>query len=177
MDSDPIKEHSKDNIAESLKKQEAHLRSVIRHIESVQENCRILAERIIALGGEDNFKFAVQLIANSYVHDNSKLTSSLEFHNLYKDAQYFKLALEEHQTRNKHHPEAHVGGIKAMGDVHIAEMICDWKTRSSEAGTDLKQWIKETAMEKYGFTDNSAVYKKIKHYINLLLDKPMEAVK
>jgi len=49
-------------------------------------------------------------------------------------------------------------------------MVCDWKARSTEFGSDLRVWIKEDASNKYGFSLKSSIYKKIKKFVELLLE-------
>ena len=68
-----------------------------------------------------------------------------------------------------HHPESW-DGIKNMPQVYIAEMVCDWKARSSELGTNLREWINEKATKRWGFTARDKVYRDIDRFVNLLLE-------
>jgi hypothetical protein len=147
------------------------LEALIRHIEEVQKNCRLLADRLMA---EDkaNFEFAKKLIANSYLHDNSKF-SSLEWMHLTRaeeDDEMLDVVIKEHNNSNFHHPEAWSDGIRGTPDIYIAEMTCDWKARSTELGTDLKEWIDTKATKRWGFGKRDKVYKKIMKYVDLLLE-------
>jgi hypothetical protein len=36
-------------------------------------------------------------------------------------------AVRHHQTNNRHHPEAHDGGVNGMNLIDVLEMLCDWK--------------------------------------------------
>jgi hypothetical protein len=63
-----------------------------------------------------------------------------------------------------------------MNDLQLAEFCCDLKARSAEMGTDLKTYIKEVATERFGFTTNSKVYKRIIKFVNLILDEPFKSV-
>lgn len=151
--------------------------ALFRHIEGVQSNCRILGERLIELGRTD---LGVQLIRNALIHDQSKF-SGIEWDNLSNEVETAesKLLLQEaishHNRTNPHHPEFW-GGIKNMPPVYIAEMVCDWKARSSEFGTSLQEWIDESATVRFAFTKRDKIYKDIKAFLSLLLEKPFKPV-
>lgn len=167
-----LSSQSEKKVSEEVDVQKAlynHMRGIMRHIDEVRKNCIILGEKIVEQGGTENERFGRQLIANGYIHDNSKL-HGVEWRYLVRGGEYLSLAHEQHVSTNPHHPEYWVGGIKEMPDIYIAEMVCDWKARSSEMGTDLRAWVKDHAAEKFGFTVNTNVYKTIKKYIDLLLD-------
>ena len=149
-----------------------HLNNVLRHIENVKQNCELIAEKLIRNG---EFDLGKDLIQNSLIHDNSKL-SGIEF--LYlreeiKDSkpELFQAALLQHNNTNPHHPEFYVGGIKEMPRIFIAEMLADWKARSEEFGSDLMDWINESATKKFNFSKQCKIYKDIKDFVKLLLDK------
>ena len=144
-----------------------------RHIEEVQKNCFLLGEKLIAAGEED---LARQLISNSLVHDQSKFLG-IEWEYLQVDDEdgelYEKkrMAIRHHNSCYPHHPE-YWKGIKNMPSVYAAEMCCDWKARSSEFGSSLKEWIDGDAAIRYGFTKRDKIYREIMKYTNLLLEKP-----
>ena len=150
-----------------------HLESVVRHIKLVQENCLLLGKRLIEGGDEE---LGRMLIANGMAHDQSKFLG-MEWNYLRDDVEgdIFKLALKQHVTTNSHHPE-YWGGIGKMPDLLLAECACDWYARSSEFGTNLRDWVKNEATKKFNFTTNSHVYKRIKKFIDLLLDQPFDTV-
>lgn len=144
------------------------LRTLIRHIEEVQKNAQILGFRLIE---ENDFELGKRLIANSFLHDQSKFYA-FEWAKLTKpdeEDELLNLAIQSHTAHNYHHPECW-GNIHDMPQVYIAEMVCDWKARSSVLGTDLKEWIDEKATKKWKFTKKERVYKDIMKYVNLLLD-------
>lgn len=149
---------------------EKPLRQVMRHIRNVQDNCELLAERLIEQGRAE---FARRLLANSLAHDQSKLRG-IEWAHLNGETKKmngdaFKLAHQSHVESNPHHPE-YWGGIDEMPAVYIAEMVCDWKARSDEMGTDLREWVKDEASKRYKFTLRGSAYKIIKNFMDLLLD-------
>lgn len=157
---------------EELVRQENRLDGLIRHIKNVQDDCTLLGQRLIDRGETE---LGRMLIANGMIHDNSKF-HGIEWLYLHDDIKeedpiLFKQALTHHATTNKHHPECWPGGINEMPQLYIAEMICDWRTRSSEFGTDLWDWIKNKATEKFGFSTNGKAYKEIKFFTDLLLEK------
>ena len=163
MDTEP---DGKDNpVKEQLK-----LHTILRHIQGVQANCNELAFRLAANGEND---FARQLIANGLLHDNSKL-SGIEWEFLHDDVsdELFQEALEHHRTTNEHHPEFWgADGIHDMPRIYVAEMVCDWKQRSSEFGSDLMEWIDEKAKKKWNFDCRDKAGKEIRDFTKLLLDK------
>lgn len=144
------------------------LRTLMRHIEDVIKNCEILGFRLIEDG---DFELGLRIIANGYTHDQSKF-KGIEWLHLTKpddDDEMLSVVIKVHNTTNTHHPE-YWGGIKNMPQAYIAEMVCDWKARSSELGTDLKEWIETKATKKYNFSKKDKVYKDILRYVELLLE-------
>lgn len=153
------------------------IRAIARHIRNVEDNCLLLGEKLIEAGEVD---LGHKLIANGYVHDASKF-HGIEFEYLSigqsneESAKLkLKLAIHHHQTTNEHHPEFWAGGIKEMPDVYLAEFCCDIKSRSEEFGTDLRDWIDNTATQKWGFTKEDKIYKDIMRYVDILCPKPFE---
>ena len=149
---------------------ELRLKSIVRHITHVQQSCTLLGERLIDSGEKD---IGHKLIANGFIHDNSKF-HGIEWLYLHDDLkacepEMFQMALTQHQTRNPHHPE-YWDGIDNMPRVYLAEMVCDWHARGHEFGTDLRNFIKNHATKKYGFSTQGRVYKEIKGFVDMLLD-------
>lgn len=158
--------------AEHLKYIE-HVDAICNHIENVQTNCKNLGEELIKVGEVD---LGRKLISNGYIHDNSKFYG-IEFDGLFsEDKNILKLAVEQHNTTNKHHPE-YWGGIKNMPRLFLAEMVCDVCARASEFGTSIRDWIDEDCMKKYKFTKRDKVYKDIKYFLSFLLDEPFKPIK
>lgn len=151
------------------------IQRLMRHIQGVQENCLILAERLMEQG---EFKFAKTLMANGFLHDNSKFFGA-EWDHLSvdnPDKQALKLAIMQHNQTNKHHPEFWDQGIHGMPRIYLAELVCDWKARSAERGTSLKEWIEGEAMKRFNFNKNDYVYQVIMGLVDLLLEPPLKAV-
>ena len=141
-----------------------------RHVHNVQGNCQILGEKLIERGEKD---FALQLIANGYIHDNSKFYG-IEWQYLHGDVketnpELFQAAALQHITTNFHHPEAW-HGISNMPRIYIAEMACDLAARSTEFGNDVREWIRDNATKKYNTTPNCKCYKQLMGFVNLLLE-------
>lgn len=158
-----------------------YLDTTIRHIQTVQQNCIILGKKLISDG---DFRLGKMLIYNGFQHDVSKfigiewdyLPLGLE-KKLNKDKRAnFLNALKQHQESNQHHAE-YWDDIQHMPDVYLAEMVCDWKARSSEFGTDLRKWIDDEAIEKYCFKKNDEIYLKIMRYVDLLCGEAFTEVK
>jgi hypothetical protein len=148
-----------------------HLDLILRHINHVREGCLLLGERLIENGQES---FGRSLIANGFVHDNSKFYG-IEWLYLREDIKdsepdKFVLALQQHITTNQHHPEFWPE-IECMPPLYIAEMVVDWKARSSEFGTDLRSWVKDKACRKYHISTQGKLYKQIKDFMDLLLER------
>lgn len=151
------------------------LNRLTRHFDAVIENAKIMAERLIERG---ECQFANALIANAYLHDNSKL-KGVEWDHLSVDETNehdLKLAVMQHNRTNDHHPEFWDGGIKGMPRLAVAEMVCDWKARSGERGTSLKEWVNGEAMKRFNFTAQDPVYKTIMEFVDLLLQPPLNHV-
>lgn len=154
------------------------IRGITRHIRNVEDNCLILGEKLIERG---DINLGRQLIANGFVHDASKFTG-IEFEYMAPGTPTveetaklkLKIAVHQHCSTNFHHPESWAGGIKDMPDVYLAEMACDLKARSEEFGTDLREWIDESATKKWNFTKEDKVYKELMKYVDLLCPKPFE---
>lgn len=139
---------------------------VFNHIQNVQRNCYKLGIRFIKKG---DIELGRNLIANGQIHDNSKF-KGIEFDHLFYSDPLLPEVVKHHQSINPHHPE-YWGGIGEMPTVYLAEMICDWYARSSEFGTGLREWIDKVATEKFSFTKEDEIYRKIQDILNLLLDQ------
>jgi hypothetical protein len=145
------------------------IETILRHVLSVQENCILLGKRLILQG---EFNTGKLLIANGLIHDNSKFYG-IEYENLFPGDDKLEIAVSQHNTTNRHHPEFW-GGIDEMPRVYLAEAICDWKTRSSEFGSSLYEWIDNQVAKRFGYTKNDEVYERIMYFANLLCDKPFK---
>jgi len=141
--------------------------SLLRHIKYVQENCAFLGLKLISLGQEE---FGKTLIANGQIHDNSKW-KGVEWDHLESNDPLLHEAVLQHSRTNSHHPE-YWGNIHMMPSIYIAEMVCDWKARSTEFGTDVRIWIRDRATDRFGFQMTDEVGIQIERYLDLLLDKP-----
>jgi len=149
---------------------ERRLKTLLRHIDNVRNACVILGERLINKG---EVELGLTLIKNGYQHDNSKF-SGIEWEYLngeleIADKEKLEMAILQHSKANPHHPE-YWGGIENMPRVYVAEMICDWYSRSNEFGSDVREWIKDKATKKFNFTYQSKAYKQIKELLDILLD-------
>ncbi len=154
------------------------IRALTRHIRNVEDNCLLLGEKLIEVG---EVELGHNLIANGFVHDASK------FHGIEWDylsilptkeeetKLKLKMAVHHHNCTNPHHPEAW-NGIKNMPPVYLAECVCDWKSRSEEFGTSLREWIDEQATKRFGFDKTDTIYKEITKYVDLLCQKPFEQI-
>lgn len=153
------------------------IREISKHIQNVKDNCLILGEKLIERGEMDIGKL---LIANGHVHDVGKFIG-IEFEFMAPGVPYnedeaklkLKLAVKQHNTTNRHHPE-YWGGIHNMPRVAIAEMVADWKSRSEEFGTSLRDWIDETATKRWNFTKEDKIYKDIMYFVDILCATPFE---
>lgn len=153
------------------------INKLIRHIRGVQDNAQILGERLMARG---EFNLGKTVIANSYLHDNSKFFGS-EWDFLSTDtseisSSELKIGVKQHNRTNRHHPEFYDSGIHDMPKEYIAELVCDWKARSSERGTSLKSWILEEGTKRFKFTTDDEVHKIIMDFVSLLLEPPLKNV-
>lgn len=142
---------------------------VLSHIQNVQKNCYKLGLKLIKQG---EFHIGRNLIANGQIHDNSKF-KGIEFEELYFGSNILKEVVSHHNSTNPHHPE-YWGVIQNMPDVFIAEMVCDCCARSSEFGTDVRVWFRETATTKYNFKMDDNIGNKITLYLNILLEQPFK---
>jgi len=150
------------------------LKVLIRHKTNVQQSCLILGEQLIASGEKS---FGRRLIANGFTHDHSKF-EGVEWQYLHEDVKLdnpdmFKMALLQHTHNNPHHPE-YWEGIKNMPPIYLAEFVCDIHARGSEFGTNVREWVKTVAAERYDFTLHSKVYKDVKQFLDLLLGDPFK---
>jgi hypothetical protein len=155
------------------------IENVTRHIKNVENNCLLLGTKLIKSG---NIELGKQLIANGFVHDASKFTGiEFEYLSLNNPAEEnnklkIRLAIQQHNTTNPHHPEFW-NHISKMPEVFLAECVCDWKSRSQEFGTDLREWIDNEATKRFHFSKSDAVYKQIMELVDLLCEQPFEQIK
>ena len=169
--SDRIKKEAADTLLK--------IQAIARHIRNVEDNCLLLGTELINRG---EIELGHKLIANGYAHDLSKFYGIefeyLSINNPLEDNSKLKLkmAVYHHQKTNHHHPEFWSSGIKEMPRVFLAELICDWKSRSEEFGTSLRDWIDNEATKRYDFTINDKVYKEMMEFVDILCPKPFEQI-
>jgi len=148
---------------------EQHLDNLVRHIELVREAGLLLGKRLMAQGRKD---FGRILIGKCFEHDVSKFYG-IEWKYLHagKDIAKEKLAeaVEQHTLTNDHHPEFH-GGFDNMPEMAIAEMSCDLYARAQEFGTNLRDWIRDVAVDKYKIDIEGDPYKMLMKFVDLLLE-------
>ncbi len=155
------------------------VRALTRHIRNVEDNCLLLGEKLITNG---EVELGQHLIANGFVHDASKF-HGIEWDELVvgvptkEDEAKLKLkmAIHHHNSTNPHHPDFW-GSIKKMPSVYVAECVADWKARSEEFGTSLREWIDNAATKRYDFNKEDEVYKEIMKYVDLLCGTPFQNV-
>ena len=165
-----------DRIRKDAERTMEKIRHIARHIRNVEDNCLLLGEKLIDKGEID---LGHKLIANGYVHDASK------FHGIEWDQMVpgnadadesklkLKLAVQHHNRTNPHHPE-HWGDIRLMPRLYLAEMVADWKARSEEFGTSLRDWIDNQATKRFSFSKEEKVYQEIMEFVDLLCARPFE---
>jgi hypothetical protein len=119
---------------------------------------------------EGKIDFGRKLIARGYLHDNSKF-SGIEWMYLHMGQDVppneLTMAIQNHQSNNEHHPEFW-SGIEHMPEIAIAEMVCDWYARSSEFGTDFRNWIMTSAVQRYKIDTEGKQYASIMKYVDML---------
>jgi len=152
------------------------LDALVRHVTNVKQNCELLGERLIDKGEVD---FGRHLIANGFIHDNSKFTG-IEWQFLHQDVMEsnlseFKLAVSQHTKTNRHHPEFWIH-INDMPRIYVAELVCDITARSQEFGDNVKDWLDDKGISKYQITKNTKKYKEINDFLKILLEKPFQTV-
>src|ERR1700751_921069 len=133
-----------EEIALTLKK----LDVIMRHISNVQSACNIIGRKLIEKG---EIHLGRQIIADSYFHDNSKLTSNLEWGYLFpseENKELLQLAIEEHQSTNPHHLE-YWKDTENIPRRYLAQLVADTFSRSNEFGKDYWKYMKEEFFPKY----------------------------
>lgn len=169
--------------AERLRKEveltKSKIHAITRHMRNVEDNCLILGEKLIDKG---EVELGLGLIANGFIHDASKF-HGIEWENMAPGAVTneesaklkLKMAVNHHRKTNPHHPE-YWGEIQKMPRVYVAEMVCDWKSRSEEFGASLKDYIDERATKNWNFAKDDKTYKEIMYFVDLLCEKPFEQI-
>ena len=146
------------------------LERLLRHVENVRENCELLGRKLIEQG---KTQMGLALIANGRIHDNSKFYG-IEWDFLdpgSTNRQGLKNAITHHHRTNPHHPE-YWGGIDKMPDLYVAEMICDWKARSTEFARCLIDWINGEGTKRYKIVKDSPVHQLIMVFVDMICEKP-----
>ena len=157
-----------------LEQNRKNIQDLLDHLDDVRQSANKLGMKLIE---EGNFDLGRLLMANVCHHDASKfLGVEWDVLVLGNRQELLQTVIEQHNRSNPHHPE-YYGKIQDMYDVHVAEMCCDWKARSSKFGTSLEEWIHNEAMPRYGFTKNDEIYGKIMRFVHMILDKPFARMK
>ena len=147
------------------------MKALLRHIKLVQDGCLLLAEKLIEQGRANLGRV---LIAQSMMHDNSKFFG-IEWDYMGEGSEPgdLKLAVRQHVQTNSHHPE-YWGGFENLPELAVAELVCDLYARSQEFGTDLRDYIRETFMPRYEVSTSGKNYKRMKTFLEMLLNKPFK---
>jgi hypothetical protein len=169
--SDKLSDKQKEQIEIALKKIEA----IQRHISNVQDACNIIGRKLIERG---ELILGRQIIADSYLHDNSKLTSFMEWEYLFQEEnkELLQLAVREHQSANPHHLE-YWKDTENIPRRYLAQLVADTFARSNEFGEGYWEFMKNKFFPKYKIRVNSRLYKIIKEFADLLVEKPFEPIK
>lgn len=165
----------KKEIELSLKKVEG----ITAHIKNVQDNAKVMAKKLIEQG---YINMGRELIFLAFKHDVSKL-KGIEWEDMAPGTEVtdgtsklkLRTAVHQHNHTNSHHPE-YWDGIHNMPKIAVAEMVCDWKARSEEFGTDLRGWIENSATKRFDFDKNSPVHKLIMSFVDMICEKPFGSV-
>jgi len=148
---------------------EQHLDNLVRHIELVRDACLLLGKRLIA---RDRQELGRILIAHGFTHDTSKF-QGIEWEYLHAGRDVpqdcLELAMKHHTRTNPHHPE-YWGGFEKMPEVYIAEMVCDWYARAMEFGNGLRDWIANTAIERFQIDTKGERYQWLTGFVDVLLE-------
>ncbi len=148
--------------------------SVLGHMDLVAKYCRNLAGALI---DEGDFEGAHNLIIASQTHDHSKLFNDewvyLCEYQGGEQSPEVKKAVYEHVHNNNHHPEFHEykGGIHAMDETSLQELVADWQSRADEFGIPIIDFLRDKGFKKYGFTEDSPVFHKIQKYYYMMTSK------
>lgn len=158
----------------------AKIERLLRHMRRVEEGCEIIGKKLILEGKID---LGCSVIADGRRHDLGKLEEDNErdylVFNKKCSKKKFKEVIREHQIKNSHHPECYgIDGLNYLfssknGEFCLIEMICDWRARSIDLGTDLREWIRKVATEKYNFKVGGPLYNKIMGYVDMLVQKSL----
>jgi hypothetical protein len=159
---------------EKINEAKEKVEKLLRHINNVQEACYLLGKKLIERAkSQVDIEFGIRVIAIGQIHDHSKFFG-IEFDYLVGNGNFngeAKLAAQHHVRSNHHHFECW-GSPDLIPKIYIAEFVCDIFSRAAEFGTDVREYIKEKALPRYKISPQSKVYKWIKEFLDLLLDKP-----
>lgn len=155
---------------EEIKDFQRRIDMVWEHVENVRRAGKLMVDALIENG---EYEKARMLATRISCHDASKFVGiqwdRLTQKEKFEDGDFFD-AVKDHQSTNDHHPEFW-GSISDMPEISLVECIVDWKARSAEQGTSLVDWIKTIATKKYDFNLKGATWKRIRKYLDLLLEK------
>jgi hypothetical protein len=157
-----------DGVANPALRVAEHLDNLVRHLNLVRDATLLLGRRLIHQGEVELGRI---VIARGFRHDATKF-HGIEWEYLHQKEmpkEKLELAIRQHNHTNDHHPE-YWGNVAKMPLHCLAEMVCDWYARSQEFGTSLRDWIMETAIERFQIPD--WVLTKINRFVNLLLEEP-----
>jgi hypothetical protein len=111
--------------------QEATNFHTFKHIERVRNILNICIKELLdrqELHDQSKLESPEVEVFSEYT---SKLANSTYGSEEYKGfLQAMKPALDNHYSKNRHHPEYHPDGVNNMNLLDLIEMICDWKAAS-----------------------------------------------
>lgn len=126
----------------------------MRHIETVRNYLNAVIKDLITRGER---------------HDQTKLeTPEVEIFEIYtpklrgctygsekyrQNMKEMKVAIDHHNSMNRHHPEFFSDGMKSMNLVDLLEMICDWTAATMRHGDgDIRKSL-ELNQGRFGYSD------------------------
>lgn len=126
----------------------------MRHIETVRNYLNAVVKDLITRGER---------------HDQTKLESpEVEIFEIYtpklrgctygseeyrQNMKEMKVAIDHHNSMNRHHPEFFSDGMKSMNLVDLMEMLCDWTAATMRHGDgDIRKSL-ELNQERFGYSD------------------------
>lgn len=129
----------------------------MRHIETVRNYLTAVARHFTERGQNHDQSKLMSPEAEIFEVYTSKLRNCTYASDEYKqNMKEMRVAIDHHNSHNRHHPEHWNQGIKGMNLFDLIEMLVDWKSAGMRhADGDIRKSI-EINKERFGFSDEIA---------------------
>ena len=126
----------------------------MRHIETVRNYLNAVVKDLLTRGENHDQTKLESPEVEIFEEYTPKLKGCIYGSDEYKqNMKEMRVAIEHHNSKNRHHPEFFANGVSEMTLMDIIEMLCDWKSASMRHKDDDIYRSLEINQKRFGYSD------------------------